>query len=336
MNRRCLGCGAIFQTEKPEVEGYVESSVYGKTSICRRCFRIKNYGDYVFIKKDNEEYIKILKYIKNTGDLVLYVVDFFNINLSIKEIGKYLNNPLILILNKKDLLPKAINLKRIKETIKKEKLNLIDILVVSSINNDEFNTLYKIIRKNQQSKNVYVVGNTNAGKSTLINKLMKTFSSSKTYITTSPLPSTTVDMMEIKINDRLTLIDTPGLLDESNVSNVLDFMTLKRVLPKKEIKPRTYQLKEGESLLIDNLVRLDYIEGKRNSFTVYISNEVTIEHFKIDSSDKLQREIRYQFFIEGEEDIVINGLCFIKVSLPGKINLYTKPKIGVFKRDKLI
>ena len=36
-------------------------------------------------------------------------------------------------------------------------------------------------------------------------------------ITVSNLPSTTLDLIENKINDELTLIDTPGLLDNGSM-----------------------------------------------------------------------------------------------------------------------
>lgn len=39
-----------------------------KTSICERCFRINNYGDYKSVIKDNSTFINILKGI-NKQDL---------------------------------------------------------------------------------------------------------------------------------------------------------------------------------------------------------------------------------------------------------------------------
>ena len=63
----------------------------------------------------------------------------------------------------------------------------------------------------------------------------------------SPLPSTTLSKVTIDINEHLTLIDTPGLVDTKSLLNCVDPKLLKKISPKKEIKPRTYQLKAGQS-----------------------------------------------------------------------------------------
>ena len=51
MNKKCLGCGAVFQTTNPLEPGFVDEKVKEKALVCKRCFRIKNYGDYQVIKK---------------------------------------------------------------------------------------------------------------------------------------------------------------------------------------------------------------------------------------------------------------------------------------------
>ena len=71
----------------------------------------------------------------------------------------------------------------------------------------------------------------------MINKIIYNYSSNETKITTSLLPNTTVDLIKVKINDSLTLIDTPGILDDGNIINYLDKKEIKKLLPKKEIKP---------------------------------------------------------------------------------------------------
>ena len=62
------------------------------------------------------------------------------------------------------------------------------------------------IYKNKTSDNVFICGNTNAGKSTLINKFIKSYSNNDFEITTSILPSTTININEIKIDEN-ELID---------------------------------------------------------------------------------------------------------------------------------
>ena len=59
MTKKCAGCGAIFQTTSPSKEGYIDSSMIDNALICKRCFRIKNYGDYVNVDKNVKDYALI-------------------------------------------------------------------------------------------------------------------------------------------------------------------------------------------------------------------------------------------------------------------------------------
>ena len=114
-NKQCLGCGVELQDTNIMQEGYTNSI---ENDYCRRCFRIKNYGSYQVSTKSNEEYIEILKSIGKTNDLVVYVVDILNINKNIEFIRQYINNKMILVLNKRDLLPKHTNEAKIIQYIK--------------------------------------------------------------------------------------------------------------------------------------------------------------------------------------------------------------------------
>ena len=104
--KKCSGCGAIFQSSDQLKDGYIEKEKYDTDLICRRCFRLKHYNEYSMTTKDNEDYIKILSSIKN--DLVIYVVDIFNLNHDMDMIFKYVNSNIILVMTKKDILPKSV------------------------------------------------------------------------------------------------------------------------------------------------------------------------------------------------------------------------------------
>ena len=55
MIKKCLGCGAIFQSSEPLKEGFIEEENYDKSVICKRCFRIKNYGEYSVVDKNKDD-----------------------------------------------------------------------------------------------------------------------------------------------------------------------------------------------------------------------------------------------------------------------------------------
>ena len=268
---KCIGCGVVLQDNNSELLGYTKNLNH---KLCERCFRIRNYNDYKFVIKDNNDFINILKNVSTTNDLVVLVVDLFNINKNIIDIGKYLNNNILLVLTKRDILPKSCYDKKFIEYFNNYNLNVIDSVIISSSKNYNFDELYNKINNYKKSNKVYVVGFTNSGKSTMINKILYNYSNNNTVITTSNLPSTTIDSINVNVNDTLTLIDTPGLLDEGDIINFIDSSTLKRIIPNKELKPITYQIKTKQSILVEDLVRIDVKEI--NSVTLYISNTLEI------------------------------------------------------------
>lgn len=336
MNKKCSGCGVTLQTDKPEIEGYIEPEMYETSKICRRCFRLKFYGDYIFIHRNNDDYEEFMKKISKTGDLIIYVVDVLNISDELINADKLLNNPFLLVLSKKDVLPKSVKDDRLLNYLDKYKLDIVDSLCVSSEKNYNIDYLYKLILKYKKSNNVYIIGNTNSGKSTLINKMIKNYSDNKIILTTSVLPTTTLDLMKIKLNDKVTLIDTPGFIESGNIINNCDFVTLRKISPRKEIKPKTYQLDPKHSIRIDTLIQIDYLEGLNNSFTFYVSNDLNLEVTNLNYKVDIYKKVKHTFVVNGGEDIVISGLGWFKVVGAGIIDVYVNENVKVFQRISII
>ena len=326
---KCTGCGAVLQNIDATKEGYV---VNLDNKLCERCFRIKNYNEYKYIIKNNDDFINILKSINNTNDLIILVVDLFNFNNKINEIKKYVNNDILLVLTKRDLLPLSIYDDKLTNYFYNLNLKIQDIVIISSNKNKNFDELFKKINYYKKSKNVYVIVYTNAGKSSMINKILYNYTSKLSSITTSMLPSTTINNIEVEINEDLTLIDTPGLLDNGDIINFVDAKTLKRIVPTKEIKPINYQIKTKQSIIVDDLLIVNC--PKNNNLTFYISNKLNIlRKYKEVKNENLVRHI---IDVNDNEDIVIQGLCFIKVSKKSQIIVSTLKGIDVYTRKSLI
>lgn len=331
--KRCGGCGVVLQDENVLQEGYTTSL---ENDICQRCFRMKNYGEYQIVAKSNEEYLEILKGVGSTKDLVLYVTDLLNLEEDILKIREYINNKMILVLNKKDILPKSVKEEKLIKYFEENNVYFEEIIVVSVEKNINIDYLLKRIKYFQTTKNVYVVGHTNAGKSTLINKLIKNYSENNLQeLTMSPLPSTTLNTVKIEINDYLTLIDTPGLVDMGSLINFVDKDMLKKINPKKEIKPRTYQLRKNQSLVIEDIIRIDYVEGEKNSFTLFVSNDLKVKRINY-KRDDLKNLNKTTYDVKYDTDLVITGLGFIKIVDKGIIDVYLDKSVNSFLRDSLI
>ena len=302
----CIGCGAKLQDENISLEGYTSNI---ENDICSRCFRMKNYGEYQIIAKSNEEYIEILKEVDKTKDLVLYIVDSLNFGEDITSIREYISNNIILVLNKRDVLPKSVKDNKLKEYLKNFNLDFKDIIVV---------------------------GNTNVGKSSLINKLIKNYSEYEGELTISPMPSTTLNKISIKLSDDLTIIDTPGLVNRGNIINYVDNSLLKKINPRKEIKPKTYQIKVGQCLVIGDLFRIDYVEGEKNSFTLYVSNDLKVKRYNMNKCTLLKDKPKTSYEIGYHKDLVIDGLGFIKIVSKASVDVYVDINVNVFEREALI
>lgn len=325
---KCIGCGALLQNVDVNSEGYVKDL---SSFLCERCFKIKNYGEYRPIIKEEHIFIEMLKTIDKTNDLVILVCDLFNFNPDIEKIAKYLHNDLLLVLTKRDLLPKMLFENKLLNYINNSELSIIDKVVVSSNNNYNFDLLYEKIKQYKKTNKVYVIGYTNVGKSTLINKLMYNYGNNNMNITTSLLPNTTIDMIEVKIDDDLTIIDTPGILDKGSIYYLKDIKELKNIIPKKAIKPRTYQIKSPQTLIVSDLFALSLA---CNNVTIYIANNLKVVRKYNDANNDLMD--KHIISVKKNEDVVISGIGFIKFTKKEDIILYTIKGIKVYKRKSLI
>lgn len=329
----CSGCGVKLQDENVLDDGYTTSL---ENDICQRCFRIKNYGEYQTVTKTNDEYVEILKSIGKTKDLVLYIVDVLNLDQDLSKIRKYIHNKILLVINKKDVLPRSVKDQKIIDYVQNTIIDFEDIVVISSKKNYNIDLLLNKIKYYQTTSNVFVVGKTNSGKSTLINKLLKNYSNNTQELTISPMPSTTLDKITIPLNEHLTLIDTPGLVDNGNILNFVDSNFLKRIIPKKEIKPKVYQMKANQCLIIEDLIRIDYFGNNKNSFVVYVSNDLKVKRYNATKCTLLKDLNKQTYAMNHYEDIVVNGLGFVKITDKCQVDVYIDQKVDVYTRKSLI
>ncbi len=322
---KCIGCGVILQDTNKDKEGYTPNL---NNNLCERCFKIRHYNEYKYIDKDNAYYKQILKQIEKENNLVLLVTDFLNLeHLNTLNI----TSNIILVISKRDIISRNIDETKLLDNIKLN-LNIKEKLIIGTKNNYHLDELYNAIMKYKTSNKVYVIGYTNAGKSTLINSFIKNYGNNENFITTSNLPSTTLDLIENKINENLILIDTPGLLDEGSVFDIYH-NSLNKIIPKKEIRPINIQVKIPQTIYIDDIVKI-YIE-QNNSLIFYMSNDLNIRRVykKLIKNDDLKE---YTLNINSKEDLIIKGLGFIRFSKKSTIKLYLKENVKYVIRKSIL
>ena len=308
--KKCLGCGALLQTSNPKEIGYIKDLHYDKAVICERCFRIKHYNEYQTVFKDNKEFVKMLKAINETKDLVILVIDVLNMPENLDFVKELLTNDILLVLTKRDLLPKSVSDEKLLAYIDNYHIKYVDKVLISSRKNYQLDLLLNKIMKYKHSKNVYVVGYTNAGKSTMINKYIYNYVKEIGMITTSMIPSTTIDNISVKINEELTLIDTPGILKEGSILYYVDYQIIKKILLEKEIKPKIYQIKTKQNIHIENILKVTCKES--NILTFYVSNALVFYRTYGDMEEEIKLK-RHILNVSDNSDIVIEDLGFIKV-----------------------
>ena len=318
MNKKCKGCGSVLQSEYVDKEGFVKSSVYDKSEYCERCFKIIHYGEYSVLDKkiDTDGIIRNI----NSDNLasVAILIDSLNINDNIKKyINRFKGNKYILI-TKRDVLPKSIKEKKLIEYIRDKVCDTENIMCVSSVKNYNIDNFLKKV-SNDKVRRLYIVGFTNSGKSTFINHLL-TSTLKKPVITTSSVPNTTASYIAIKLNDKLTIVDTPGFIDDKAIYNFVEFNKIIKYYPKKEIKVKTFQVKPGYSVVVNDILRIENISDKSNSLSFYMNDKLRYEKLN-NKNSKLKYLDKINVVADDVSDILINGLGFIRVTKPGKFEI---------------
>lgn len=325
---KCIGCGAFLQSEESEKEGYIRIQAANK-NLCERCFRIRHYGEYKEVAKTNQDFLPILEEINQSDGLVLLVADLFHLKQDYTFFEQHLNKDILLVLTKRDVLPYSVADASLLEHLSLG-IHPYDTIIVSSNKKYQLDELLEKIKQYAKEK-VYFVGYTNVGKSTLINQILRHYYHSTMEITTSLLPSTTLSTIEITL-PQFTLIDTPGFLDTGSLLEKVSAKELKRILPKNEIKPITYQVKGQQTILIDSYA---CIELKNTNVTLFFSNQLKMERlYHPKSFENLSQT--YEFEVKDGEDVVISGLGFLKCTKGTTMNIQTFSGVAVFIRPSLI
>lgn len=364
---RCIGCGSIIQTTDPHGLGYTPKSALEKGKAtgelyCQRCFRLRHYNEIAPVSLTDDDFLRLLNQIRDANALIVYVVDIFDFNGSLipglhRFVGK---NPVLLVGNKEDLLPRSLRRPKLRDWIRQQAnlagLRPIDTVLVSAKKNHQIDQLLETIEKYRQNRDVYVVGVTNVGKSTLINQIIKQRTGVKELITTSRFPGTTLDKIEIPLDDGHMLVDTPGIIHQEQMAHVLSAKDLKIVAPQKEIKPKTYQLNDGQTLFLGGVARFDYLKGAKAGMVAYFDNALPLHRTKLANAENFYHKHlgdlltpptadetetfppleRYEFRLTEKSDIVFEGLGWITVPAGTTVAAWVPIGVGALVRRAMV
>ena len=363
----CIGCGAAIQTREKEEAGFTPASGLEKgletgQVYCQRCFRLRHYNEISDVHISDDDFIKLLHEVGESDALVVNVIDIFDFNGSvIPGLSRFVSgNDVLLVGNKKDILPKSVKDSKVTQWLTERAhevgLRPIDVVLTSAQNKQAIKELIEKIENYRKGRNVYVVGVTNVGKSTLINAIIQEITGDKEVITTSRFPGTTLDKIEIPLDDGSYLFDTPGIIHRHQMAHYLTAKNLKYISPKKEIKPKTYQLNPEQTLFLAGLGRFDFIAGERQGFTAFFENTLELHRTKLAGADAFYQKhvgkllvppsskelddfpklVRHEFSIKEKTDVVFSGLGWVRVNEKAKVAAWAPKGVDVVLRKAII
>ena len=368
----CIGCGSKIQTNNKDLEGYTPSKLIegfenGKPVYCQRCFRIQHYEACVSNDIPGEDYIKVISQINTKNVLIVLIVDIFDFSGSFLPNIKRITgqNDVILACNKVDLLPQSVKyekiLKWVNDMCTDEGLKVLDSILISSKKDLYIDELIELINRYKKSRDIYIVGSSNVGKSKLINQLLRRFKGTdKDVLTVSYVPNTTLNFVGFPLDDGTTIYDTPGVLNRHQYLRYLTKNSLKIAVPQKEIKALVYQLESEQTLFIGGLARFDLLSGPKggkSNVVLYFSNKLSIHRTKLENADELYETKLYtlltppfsskenlpkfaptEFHMRDTEkyDIVISGLGFISLRAPFHVRINAPVMVGIYIRKAII
>jgi len=359
-----------------------------KKIICKRCHGLQNSGKVEESLRPGwtEEplmsqsiFRSLLKPLRDKPAVIIALVDLFDFAGSVlTELDSIAGeNPVLLAANKADLLPSKMGQHRAENWVRRE----LEYLGVQSIANvggavrlvsckTGFGVSGLLSKARQLAEemdaDVYVVGAANAGKSTLVNHILKRNSekepawrkkkagnanANKGAVTVSPLPGTTLKFIKVDLGDKRSLYDTPGLLVPGTLTQLLTPEELKIVVPKKKVEPITFRVASGKCVLVGGLARVGVIgDSKPFLLTFFVANDIKLHPTTSDKADSLiekqsgkmltppleKRDIEWEHHdveIDGSgwkeacADITLCGLGWVAVTGAGKASVrVTVPK----------
>ncbi|MFC4760936.1 ribosome biogenesis GTPase YqeH [Fructobacillus durionis] len=364
----CIGCGALMQVKDKEEAGYLPMSALQKQLeseqlLCQRCFRLRHYNEIQPVSLTDDDFIKLLHQVSEAKALIVYVLDLFDFSGStIPGLPRFVgtDNPIYVVGNKVDLLPKSLKDHKIKDWVrgqlKEQGIKPVDVDLTSAAHPANLDMILEKIDDLRAGRDVYVVGTTNVGKSTLINQIIKSKTGVQELITTSRFPGTTLDQIAIPLDDGHSLIDTPGIIKADQYAHQVSDKDLKYVLPKNEIKARTYQLNDEQTIFIGGLARFDLVSGlkdSKTSATFYFENNLNLHRTKMVGADDFYEKhqggllapvpknteaglVGHEFRTKTTADLVFAGLGFITIPAGVTVKAYAPAAVSVFLRKAMI
>lgn len=349
---RCNSCGVVLQSNDPNLPGYIPSDLFKEDSdrviYCNDCYRDLQINIGKSSHQIDSDTLKVLDDAVASDALVCYVVDLFAFNGTINQAlaNKIKNNEVLVIGNKRDLFSSSVKDSSLKAFLKERFLAVgikpVNVILVSATKNYNIHDFTKEIIKRRKRHDVYLIGSSLSGKSSIIDALLTVFkNTSNREIKSETYPDTRLRILSIPFDNSSTLYEIPGFVSDDSVQNLVEKDVAKLIIPKKGIKIEKKRISKGETLLLGGLAFYSLVEGASCIANVYTSENVelkkvssskVLEFFKINLIKRFLRPVSERFhdfhnydlfdvkLNDNDKmiDISINGLGWISLKAKGQ------------------
>ena len=367
---RCYHCGAILQCENENEKGYIiPESLHRATPIqiiyCDRCFEtMKAFNNSELEQKVDQEVLKILDDAFATDALIIWVVDLFSFNGALNsEIAKKVKKLNVIVVgNKRDLFPANVKEESLVEylnaTFNAYGIKPKSVRLLGATNKIDSKELIDSMNAARKGHDVYMIGNSTSGKTSIINRAMKGFENKTTrQIKTITYPGTSVNVLEIPLSRSSFFYELPGISQTTSATGKLEKDVIRQIVPKKMVKVITRSMSAGDALMVGSLAAFEVIKGKTTNYRFYSAegvetrkvqskklddyiNENNIRRFARPVSERLVSFLDYDMFeyaMENDKkwhDIAIEGLGWLSFIAQGQMIRVRLPK-GVALKESI-
>ena len=367
---RCYHCGAILQCENEDEKGYIiPESLHRATPIqiiyCDRCFEtMKAFNNSELEQKVDQEVLKILDDAFATDAMIIWVVDLFSFNgtLNSEIANKVKKLNVVVVGNKRDLFPMSVKddslVAYLTDRFNAYGIKPKSVRLLGATNKIDSKELIDAMNAARKGHDVYMIGNSTSGKTSIINRAMKGFENKTSrQIKTITYPGTSVNVLEIPLSRSSFFYELPGISQTTSATGKLEKDVVKQLVPKKAIKMTQRTMTAGDALMIGSLAAFEVIKGKTTNYRFYAAegvetrkvqskklddyiNENNIRRFARPVSERLVSFLDYDMFeyaMENDKkwhDIAIEGLGWLSFIAQGQMIRIRLPK-GVALKESI-
>ncbi len=363
---RCHNCGAILQCEHKNQVGFISKAIVEngvpKIPYCNQCYdKMLALNSSNLEHETDKDIIKILNDAVATDSLIVWMVDLFSFNgtLNPDVVKKVKKLNVVVIGSKRDLFPSSVEdsmlIRYLDERFSEFGINPVSIRLIGSEDKIDIKDVLKDLKEQRKYRDIYLIGEVNSGKTTLINKFLKNYENkTKWQIKTELYPGTNSDVLEIPLSNSSFLYELPDLSNSTSVISKVEKDVQKIIVPKKEIVMTRRFIGEGSAIMVGNLACLYIIKGRHTSVRIFMSEKTEIKTVSVEKVDDAMRENyrkkfcrpvserflsfrdydMFEYELEDDDlrhDISVEGLCWFSTRGKGQTLRILLPKGAAVK-----